>query len=134
VRFSLRNELSIFTALFSAGVVLTVLDGIYAVTGSVLIPLTGIPAHRDAPLSIHVMNIAVRGVWAAYAYGFVMRAFFGRVSASRVSRLWFLGLAIIALLGAFAPFGAISTSTGFGLCLSLYLITGKVFVRDWVFR
>lgn len=134
MKINLRKELGIFGALFAAMIMMSVLDIYYVATAGGFLLLTGIPRPGGAPLSIHVVNMGIKGIWAAVAYAVVMKAVFGGVSTFRVAVLWIAGLFIIALLGGLADIGAVQISTAMLVCMAAYFFIGQVIARDWVSR
>lgn len=130
----LRKELGIFGALFAAMTMISVLDIYYVATGGGFLLLTGIPTPGGAPLWVHVMNMGIKGFWAAVAYGAVMKTLFGGVSVGRVAVLWITGLLIIALLGGLADSGALQISSAMLLGTTAYFLIGQIVARDWVCR
>ena len=130
----LRKELSIFGALFAAFATLTAIDVVYVVTMGKFVFLSGIPTPGGAPVSIHVFNLGIKGGWAAFAYGLVMRLAFGRVHPMRVALLWAIGLALVALLGSLAAAGVVRADVAFLIGLAVFLAVGQFVARDWVAR
>ncbi len=122
----------IFAALFAGLFVLTCLDVLYMRTMGGYPLLTGIPTPGGAPLFIHVINMGLKGAYAALAYGLVMRGLFGRVSWGRVAVLWAVGLTIVAVLGGMAMAGALSVELMGWIGLALYFAIGHLFVGAWV--
>jgi len=134
VRISLRKELGIFGALFAAMIIMSVLDIYYVATAGGFLLLTGIPTPGGAPLWVHVINMGIKGFWAAVAYAVVMKTVFGGISAIRVAVLWISGLLIIALLGGLADSGALQISSAMLVGMAAYFFIGQIIARDWVSR
>lgn len=134
MRTRLRKELGIFGALLAAMAIMSVLDIYYVATAGGFLLLTGVPTPGGAPLWVHVMNMGIRGFWAAVAYGAVMKTVFGGVSVMRVTVLWCAGLSIIALLGTLVDCGALPISSAMLLGTAAYIFIGQIIARDWVSR
>ncbi|THV20657.1 hypothetical protein [Peteryoungia ipomoeae] len=130
----LKKEFGIFGALFFAMAIMSMLD-IYSMgTAGGFLLLTGVPTQGGAPLWVHVMNMGIKGFWAAIAYGAAMKAVFGGVSAIRVAALWIAGLLIIGFLGGLAENGVLQISTAMLVGIAAYFLIGQIIARDWVSR
>lgn len=107
------------------------LEVLYIMMMGRFIPLTGIPTPGGAPLSIHVMNMGIKGAWSALVYGLVMRWAFGKVVWSRVALLWLVGIAVVAVLGGLAAADLIPVAVAGWVGLAAYWATGQFIARDW---
>ncbi|MGL6209978.1 MAG: hypothetical protein ACRC14_09145 [Paracoccaceae bacterium] len=129
-----RRELAIFAALFVGLFVYCALEVYYLLTLGGFFPLTGIPTPGGAPLIIHLINVAIKGAWAAFSYGASMRLMFGKVRIARVLSLWLFGIATIAVLGTLVFQGLLDIRVIGNLTIVVYVLIGQIVVRDWVSR
>jgi hypothetical protein len=129
-----RKELGFFLASFAAFSVAVLLDVFYVITMGQFYFLTGIPTPGGAPFLIHVINMGLKGAYAATAYAIVMRLWFGKISISRVAVLWVFGLFVIALLGSAAITGGLSVNAAVSLGLVTFFVSSLLVARDWVSR
>lgn len=130
----LRKELGIFLASIAAFSVAVMLEVFYVITMGQFFFLTGIPTPGGAPLIIHVMNMGLKGAYAATAYAIVMRLWFGKISIGRVAALWAFGLFVIALLGWAAMMGVLTINVASNLGLATFFVISLLLIRDWVSR
>ncbi len=130
----LRRETGFVLAGLAGTLIFVALEVIYLRSLGRLVFLTGIPTPGGAPLAIHVFNMAVKGAWAALAYGGVMRLWFGRVSWRRLAALWAAGVVTVALLGMAAMARWIDPSSAALVGLAAPLVVSVGIARGWVTR
>jgi hypothetical protein len=128
----LGADLAIFAALFTGRAIYFALEVVYLATRGGLVFLTGIPTPGGAPLSIHLINVAIKGGWAALGYGLVLRLLFGRLNVGRLACLWLFGLGCIGGSGHLAISGNVPIQVIGNAVLLIYLLFGQIVARDWV--
>jgi hypothetical protein len=97
--------------------------------------VTGFPTFGGAPVSIHMVNVAIWAIPATLAYGGAMRLLFGRPLVwGRLAAVYLLGVGSAAVAANLAASGYLSLPEAVNGFHLVYAVVGLFGVRTWVVR